>query len=123
MANHHWLALKILTALTSAEQVRAMKADDLSGLVENIDARIQAKTECKIGADEWLKISNALCAELVRESEPDKFRAVYDAAKDFADYHNDFEIADLEAISLGTAKDDYHTDKTARIILAVRAVD
>jgi len=55
--------LTIIDRLTAAEQVRAIKTDDLSGLVQEIDARIQAKTECKIGDDEWLKISNALCAE------------------------------------------------------------
>ena|SRR3990167_3587438 len=54
------------SALTAAEQVSTIKTDDLSGLVENIDARIQGKTECKISADEWLKISTALCAEQVR---------------------------------------------------------
>lgn len=45
---------------------------------------------------------------------------VVDAARDFADYHSDYETADLLAIA-GGAQDICLTDKTARIILAVRA--
>jgi len=61
----------ILKAQAAAEQVRTIiNTDDLSGLVENIDARIQDKIECQISADEWLKISEAVCAEKIRAGEP-----------------------------------------------------
>src|SRR3990167_1307205 len=46
------------TNLTAAEQVSAPQVSSVEfnvmELVESIDARIQGKTECQIGADEWL---------------------------------------------------------------------
>lgn len=42
------------------------------------------------------------------------------AARDYAEYHSDYEDADLRDIATGTLTDDIHTDKTARLILAAR---
>ena len=64
-------------ATSNGEQVHSVESN-VKELVESIDSRIQGQTKCEIGADEWLTISNALCAEQVSASGPEGWRLVPD---------------------------------------------